>query len=145
MQRTIALSTALVFAMLALLMTMHGNIPATAGESAPNVAGKWEGTWTHRAGSGQISLQLAQEGTKVLGKQQVGGAIPVFGGEQRQQLIIGEEIRDGHLEGSTLIYHVVAENLKGQLNFTLTVSGEAMTGTACGETCATVKLTKSKV
>jgi hypothetical protein len=145
MQRTITLFTAVLFVILALLMAIHENIPATAGESTPNVTGKWEGSWSHRAGSGQITFQLVQEGTKVIGKQSVVGAMPVYGGEGAQQLVIGEEIRDGHLEDSTLIFHVVAENVKGQLNFTLTVSGDAMTGTACGETCATLKLKKAKV
>ena len=35
MRRTMTLSTALVFATLALLLVIHGSIPATAGESAP--------------------------------------------------------------------------------------------------------------
>ena len=143
MQRTIALSAALLSATLMFLIAIAGNIPATAGESMPNVAGKWDGTWTDRAGNGQISFELVQEGTKVEGKQKIGGAIPVY--SDRGQLIIGEEIRDGQLEDSTLIYHVVAENLKGQVNFTLTVSGNTMTGTACGETCAVVKMAKSKL
>ena len=64
MRRTMTLSTALVFATLALLLVIHGSIPATAGESAPNVTGKWEGSWRHRAGSGEITIQLAQEGTQ---------------------------------------------------------------------------------
>jgi hypothetical protein len=145
MHRTIALSTALFVGTLALLVAIDGHLPATAGESMPNVTGKWEGSWNHRAGSGQVTFQLAQEGTKVMGKQSVVGVMPVFGGEGTQQLLIGQEIRDGHLEGSTLMFHVVAENVKGQLNFTLTVSGDAMTGTACGETCATLKLKKAKI
>jgi hypothetical protein len=33
----------------------------------------------HRAGSGQITLHLAQEGTKVIGKQSLSGVIPLFG------------------------------------------------------------------
>jgi hypothetical protein len=130
--------------MLALLIAIHGHLPATAGESMPNVTGKWEGSWNHRIGSGQVTFQLLQEGTKVSGKQSVVGVMPVYGTEAAQQLIIGQEIRDGHLEDSTLIFHVVAENVKGQLNFTLTVSGDAMTGTACGETCAILKLKKAK-
>jgi hypothetical protein len=144
MQRTIALSIALLVGMLALLIAIHGHLPATAGESMPNVTGKWEGSWNHRIGSGQVTFQLLQEGTKVSGKQSVVGVMPVYGTEAAQQLIIGQEIRDGHLEDSTLIFHVVAENVKGQLNFTLTVSGDAMTGTACGETCAILKLKKAK-
>jgi hypothetical protein len=142
MRRTMTLSTALVFTMLALLLVIHGSIPATAGESAPNVTGKWEGSWRHRAGSGQITIQLAQEGTQVRGKQSVVGVMPVLGGEATQQVVLGQEVRDGHLEDSTLIFHVIAENAPRQVNFTLTVSGDAMTGTACGETCATLKLKK---
>jgi hypothetical protein len=144
MQRTIALSAALLVGTLALLIAMHGHLPASAGESMPNVTGKWEGSWSHRIGSGQVTFQLSQEGTKVMGKQSVVGAIPVFGGEGAQPLVIGQDVRDGHLEGSTLMFHVVAENVKGRLNFTLTVSGDAMTGTACGETCAILKLKKAK-
>src|SRR5687767_5800770 len=119
MQRTMTLSTVLVCAALALLSAMHGNI--SAGESTPNVSGKWEGSWNHRAGSGQITIQLAQEGTKITGKQSVVGVMPVFSGEGSRQLIIGEEVRDGQLEDSMLTFHVVAENLEGQLNFTLMV------------------------
>ena len=66
------------------LIAMYGHIPVTAGESTPNVAGKWEGTWSHqRFGSGEVTFQ--------------------------------------------------------------TVSGDTMTGTACGYTCATLKLKKSPV
>ena len=86
MQRTLALSTALLCTTLALLLAMHGNMPATAGQSRPTVTGKWEGSWTHRQGSGQITMQLVQEGTKVTGKQSVVGVMPVFGGQHRQTL-----------------------------------------------------------
>jgi hypothetical protein len=145
MQRTIALSTALVAATLMLLIAMHGNIPAIAGQSAPNVSGKWEGTWRgSRGGTGEITIHLLQEGNKVTGKQNVVQVMPVFG-TQQTQLNIGEEIRDGEIEDSTLTFHVIAENVEGQLNFTLTVSGDSMTGTACGYNCAKLKLTKAKM
>jgi hypothetical protein len=53
-------------------------------------------------------------------------------------------VREGHLEDSTLIFHVVAPDTPaGQVNFTLTVGEETMTGTACGYTCATLKLKKA--
>jgi len=145
MPRIRVVFTALLLATLSILLAMQGNSPATAGESMPNVTGKWEGSWNHRVGSGQITFQLVQEGTKVTGKQSVVGVMPVYSGEGVQQLVIGQEVRDGQLDGSTLMFHVMAENLKGQLNFTLTVSGDAMTGTACGETCATLKLKKAKI
>jgi len=96
-----------------------------------------------RLGSGQIKLRLAQEGTKVSGKQSVVGVIPLYG-TGGQQIMLGEDIREGTLEDSTLIFHVTADNAPGQVNFTLTVSGETMTGTACGYTCATLKLKKSQ-
>jgi hypothetical protein len=57
-----------------------------AGTAAPNVAGKWQGTWTHRAGSGQITLQLAQEGTKVTGTQSLPAVIGVFEGAEPMRL-----------------------------------------------------------
>jgi hypothetical protein len=38
---------------------------------------------------------------------------------------------------------VPAENVQGQLNFTLTVTGDTMTGTMCGYRCANLKLKKS--
>jgi hypothetical protein len=139
-----ALSTALLFATLLLLSALHGTIPAIAGESKPNVTGKWEGTWnTPRGNSGQITLQLAQDGNKVTGKQSVVGVVPVWGTEQRQMLI-GEEVRDGEIDESTLHFYVTAENVQGQLNFTLTVSGDSMTGTVCGYNCAKLKLKKAK-
>jgi hypothetical protein len=120
---------------------MHGNIQA--GESTPNVTGKCEGNWSHRAGSGQITIRLAQEGTQVRGKQSVVGVTPVLSGDGSRQILIGQEVRDGHLEGSTLIFHVIAESIPRQVNFTLRVSGDVMTGTACRDTCTTLKLKKS--
>jgi hypothetical protein len=147
MQRTVALSAVLVSATLMLLIAMHGNLAATAGESMPNVTGKWEGTWNARgrAGSGQITLHLLQEGNKVTGKQNVVDIFPVFGPQATGPLVIGEEIRDGSIEDSTLHFHVTAENVQGQLNFTLTVSGDSMTGTMCGYHCANLKLKKAKM
>ena len=146
MQRTVALSAALLSATLMLLIAMHGNLAATAGESMPNVTGKWEGTWNARgrAGSGQITLHLRQEGNKVTGKQSVVDILPVFG-QRQEPLVVGEDIRDGSIEDSTLHFHVTAENVQGQLNFTLTVSGDSMTGTMCGYNCANLKLKKAKM
>ena len=96
----------------------------------------------HRAGSGQITLQLAQEGTKVTGKQSLPAVMPVFEGQS--QIRLGTEVREGHLEDSMLIFQVAAPDTPGgQVNFTLTVSEQTMTGTACGYTCATLKLKKA--
>ena len=144
MARTIVLYAALALATFALMLGSHNAGSAHAGTAAPNVAGKWEGTWMHRAGSGQITLQLAQEGTKVTGEQSLPAVMPVFGGEGQPQIRLGTEVRDGHLEDSTLIFHVAAPDTPGgQVNFTLTVSEQTMTGTACGYTCATLKLKKA--
>ena len=144
MPRTIVRCAALALATLAFILGGHNAGSARAGTAAPNVAGKWEGTWTHRAGSGQITLQLAQEGTTVTGKQSLPSVMPVFGTEGGGQIRLGTEVRDGHLEDSTLIFHVAAPDTPGgQVNFTLTVSGDTMTGTACGYTCATLKLKKA--
>jgi hypothetical protein len=53
-------------------------------------------------------------------------------------------VREGHLEDSTLIFYVGAPDTPGgRVNFTLTVSEQTMTGTACGYTCATLKLKKA--
>jgi hypothetical protein len=149
MQRTIALSTALVFATLMLLIAIPGNSPATAGESMPNVTGKWEGSWSvgllpgraSGGGSGQITLNLLQEGTKVIGKQNVVDLISLTPG--MQTIPVSEEIRDGEIDDSTLHFHVSAETLDGRINFTLTVSGNSMTGTACATYCAKLKLKKA--
>jgi len=146
MQRTVALSAALLSATLMLLIVIHGNIPATAGESMPNVTGKWEGTYDGRGrfGSGQITLHLLQEGNKVTGKQSVVDLIPVWGTEAAaSDIVVGEEIRDGEIDGSTLHFHVTTEGVKGSLNFTLTVSGDTMTGTICGYNCGKLKLKKA--
>jgi hypothetical protein len=143
MPRTIVLCAAFALAAFALMLDDYNAGSARAGTAAPNVDGKWEGTWTHRAGSGQITLQLAQESTKVTGKQSLPAVMPVFDTEGGRQIRLGTEVRDGHLEDSTLIFHVEAPDTPaGRVNFTLTVSGETMTGTACGYTCATVKLKK---
>ena len=147
MTRNVVMFPALVLGMLALMLTGHGDGPAVAGTATPNVSGTWEGTWSHRAaGSGQVTLRLLQEGTTVTGKQSVAGVTAIFGGQTGRTISLGEEIREGHLEDSTLIFHVLAPDLPGrQVNFTLTVSGESMTGTVCGDQCGTIKLKKSKM
>jgi hypothetical protein len=144
MPRSIMLFTTLVLATVALMLVGAGDRGAIAGTATPDVAGSWEGTWTHRQGSGQITLRLAQEGTKVTGRQSLAGVIPLFGAQKGRQIKLGQEIRDGHLEDSTLIFNVQADVPRRQVNFTLTVSGETMTGTVCGDTCGTVKLQKSR-
>jgi hypothetical protein len=146
MERTIALSTALLSVTLMCLIAIYRTIPASAGASTPNVTGKWEGTYESRGrfGSGQITLHLLQEGNKVTGKQSVVDLIPVWGTEAAaSDIVVGEEIRDGEIMDSTLHFHVTAENVQGQLNFTLTVSGDSMIGTVCGYNCATLKLKKA--
>jgi hypothetical protein len=144
MSRTIVLCAALALTTFALMLGGHNAGSARAGTAAPNVTGKWQGTWMHRAGSGQITLQLAQKGTEVTGEQSLPAVMPVFGGEGQRQITLGTEVRGGHLEDSTLIFHVVAPDTPaGQVNFTLTVGEETMTGTACGYTCATLKLKKA--
>ena len=97
MQPKVLVGTTVLIALLALMVTMNGDGQAIAGTAAPNVAGKWEGSWTHRVGSGQITLQLAQEGTNVTGRQSVTGVLPVFGGEGRT-LKLSPDIREGTLE-----------------------------------------------
>ena len=144
MRRPITLCTVLVRVMVALMVAGHNAGSARAGAAAPNVAGKWEGTWVHRAGSGQITLQLAQQGTTVTGEQSLAAVMPVFGTEGQAQIRLGTEVREGILEDSTLIFYVGAPDTPGgRVNFTLTVSEETMTGTACGYTCATLKLKKA--
>jgi hypothetical protein len=147
MQRQITLFTTLVLAMLALMLPGHSDGTAVAGTATPNVSGTWEGTWSHRAaGSGQVTLRLVQEGTTVNGKQSVAGVTALFGSQIGRTFNLGEEIREGHIDDSTLIFNVTAPDLPGrQVNFTLTVSGETMTGTVCGDQCGTVKLKKSKM
>jgi hypothetical protein len=82
---------------------------------------------------------LAQEGTKVTGTQSLPAVIGVFEGSEPIRL--GTEVREGYLEDSTLIFYVGAPDTPGgRVNFTLTVSEQTMTGTACGYTCATLKL-----
>jgi hypothetical protein len=142
MRHKVLVGTTVFMTLVALMVTRHGDGQAIAGTTAANVAGTWEGTWMHRVGSGPITLELAQEGTTVTGKQSVTSVIPVFGETRASKL--GGEIRDGTLEDSTLIFHVAAPDAPGgQANFTLTVSGETMTGTVCGFICGTVRLKKS--
>jgi len=137
------LFTAFVLAILALILAGHGDGPVMAGTSTPNVSGTWQGTWRHEIGSGQITLQLAQEGTKVMGQQSVVNVMPVFG-TQQQSYSLGQDIQDGTLENSTLILHVSTENAPvDRVNVTLTVSGDTMTGTVCGYTCGKINLKKS--
>jgi hypothetical protein len=144
MQPKVLVGTTVLIALLALMVTMNGDGRAIAGTPAPNVAGNWAGTWVHRVGSGQITLQLSQQGTNVTGRQSVTGVIPVFGGEGQAKLTLSPDIREGTLEDSTLIFNVTSPDAPGgQVNFTLTVSGETMTGTVCGFTCGTLRLKKS--
>ena len=146
MQRLLTRCTALVLVVVVLMVAGRGDGRAGAGTATPNVAGMWEGDWRHPIGSGQITLRLAQEGTKVIGKQSVVGVIPIFGEQRGRQLLLGEEVRDGQIMDSTLMFHVEAPDTPGgQVNFTLTVSEDAMTGTVCGYTCGVVKLKRSKI
>jgi hypothetical protein len=71
----------------------------------------------HRAGSGQITLQLAQEGTTVTGKQSLPAVMPVFGGEGQRPITLGTEVREGHLEDSTVMFHVAAPDTPGPGEF----------------------------
>ena len=143
MPRKSMLFTGLVLAMLALILAGNGGVPAVAGTSTPNVSGTWQGSWRQRQiGSGQITLQLAQEGTKVMGQQSVVNVMPLFSSQQ-QTYTLGQDIQDGTLEDSTLIFHVRTENAPvDRVNFTLTVSGDTMTGTVCGHSCGTLRLKK---
>jgi len=149
MPRHTTLFMILLSATAALILVGAGDRGATAGTTTPDVAGTWQGTWTHRHGSGRVTLQLAQEGTKVTGTQSVVSVTPLFGAQRGRrigrQIKLGREIRDGHLEDAVLIFHVQAPDLVSrQVNFTLSVSGESMTGTVCADTCGTVKLQKSQ-
>jgi hypothetical protein len=147
MPSTTALATALLAATLMIFTAMHGTVPATAGESAPNVTGKWVGSYNFRGGrfgSGEITLQLAQQGNKVTGRQSLVDLQPAWGTEAGASTIpVQPDIRDGEMMDSTVHFHVPAENVQGQLNFTLTVSGDTMTGTMCGYYCANLKLKRS--
>jgi hypothetical protein len=115
MPRKTILFTAFVLAILALILAGDGDGPVIAGTATPNVAGTWEGSWSHRIGSGQITLRLAQEGTKVTGRQSVVGVMPVF--ETEQSYSLGQDIQDGTLENSTLIFHVRTQNAQTSSRF----------------------------
>ena len=144
MPRTILWLTALLLTTVGVMLAVHGHERAIAGTTTPNVAGTWEGTWSHRAGSGRITLRLAQEGTTVTGRQSVVGVVPVFDRHRRQQIRLAEAIREGHLENSTLIFNVeVRDGPERQVNFTLSVSDDSMVGTVCAFTCGTVRLKRS--
>ena len=141
MPRKTILCTAFVSAILALILAGNGEVPAVAGTSTPNVSGTWQGSWRHQIGSGQITLQLAQEGTKVIGQQSVVNVMPLFGSTT---YTLGQDIQDGKLEDSMLTFHVWAQNAPvDRVNVTLTVSGDTMTGTVCGQTCGKMSLKKS--
>jgi hypothetical protein len=145
MPRHNKLFTSLLMAVVALMCVGAGDGRGIAGTPTPDVAGNWEGTWNHRQGSGRITLLLAQDGTTVTGRQSVVGLVPLFGGLRGRQLNFGQEVRDGRIEDSTLIFHVQALELpRRQINFTLTISGETMTGTVCGDTCGIIRLQRSR-
>ena len=144
MPRTILWLTALLLTTVGVMLAVHGHERAIAGTTTPNVAGTWEGTWSHRAGSGRITLRLAQEGTTVTGRQSVVGVVPVFDRHRRQKIRLAEQIREGYIENSTLIFNVeVRDGPERQVNFTLSVSDDSMVGTVCAFTCGTVRLKRS--
>jgi hypothetical protein len=110
MQRTIALATALLSATLMFCIAIHGTVPATAGESTPNVSGKWEGTYDFRwgrFGSGDITIHLDQQGNKVTGRQSLVDLQPAWGTEAAPSTVVVQpDIRDGEILDSTLHFHV---------------------------------------
>jgi hypothetical protein len=90
-----------------------------------------------------MTLQLAQEGTTVTGRQSVDGVVPVFD-RHRRRIRLARQIREGYMEDSTLIFNVeVLDGPERQINFTLNVSDDGMVGTVCGFTCGTVRLKRS--
>jgi hypothetical protein len=145
MRRTLALSTLLLSVTLMCVFAIHGTIPATAGEATPNVTGKWEGSYQGLGAgvSGPITFQLVQEGTKVSGTQSVVTVIPDFG-TQQQQWSVQPNFQNGEMDGSTLHFSVPAGNVEGHVNFTLTVTGDTMTGTACAWRCAKLKMKRAQ-
>ena len=143
MPRTIVLYAALALATFALMLGGHNAGSARAGTAAPNVAGKWEGTWKHPAGQRPDHAAAGPRGHQGHRQAKSPCSDPVVRRSQ-PQIPLGTEVREGHLEDSTLIFYVTAPDTPGgRVNFTLTVSEQTMTGTACGYTCATLKLKKA--
>jgi hypothetical protein len=80
----------------------------------------------------------------VTGRQSVIGVLPVNDPHRRQQIRLAEQIREGTIEDSTLIFNVeVLDGPERQVNFTLSVNEDSMVGMVCTFTCGTVRLTRS--
>jgi hypothetical protein len=103
------------------------NVPteaATRNDTAPNVAGKWQISWTDRNGNPkQATLQIQQDGSKLTGD---------FTSER------GNFPLTGSLQGSQVSLTVKAKRRKA--SFTGTVDGESMKGsTEQGKTWTAVR------
>src|SRR5262245_43109679 len=138
MPRKMLMCTALLLTAVAFTCVDGGDPCAAADTAPPNVAGTWRGSWRQRSDRGRLTLSLAQKRTQVMRRQSLVSVAYVFSRQSirriGQQVRLGRDIRDGHLEDSTLMFHVVAPDLPiGRVNFTLTISGETMTGTMCAD------------
>ena len=80
MTRSAGMSTMLLTAGVVLIAVLHSGDRTSAGTPAPNVAGRWEGSWVHQLASGHITLELTQKGTTVTGKNTVTNMMPVVEG-----------------------------------------------------------------
>jgi hypothetical protein len=106
-------------------------VGAPSAQTPPNVAGKWEGTWTAKEaaqGNGSISMNLTQAGNKVTGDLAMTGTQVQRSG-QVTMLVSGNEV-----------YFVYPTGVTGYL----TVSGDEMKGVLGGVGPADVTLKRKK-
>ena len=84
-----------------------------------DVTGRWRGTWRGAGGSGDIWLDLRQDGAKVTGELRTTGT---------DQTIRRDGPIEGRMSGNSFTFHSVRHTLTGELS----VSGDSMDGTVVG-------------
>ena len=115
------------------LMVAIGGCASASTPAAPpsvNVTGKWAGTWSFRnptMGSGQVSMDLKQDGAKVSGPMTVSGPTSA---------------EPTNFEGTVSGNSIILEAAHG--SGTLTVKGDEMTGMVYGIMPATLSLKRQR-
>ena len=104
----------------------------STGPSTAEVGGSWRFSWSNLSGSGVScnasgDFQLTQSGTTFSGVQYgTGTIICLAGGESLTDLIVGETLAAGQVNGSAVSFRIGSV----QSTHSGTVSGGSMSGTA---------------
>jgi len=102
------------------LVVLGGAICAGApsAQTRPDISGKWQGTWAYKnasLGSGQVTMTLAQTGSKATGNMVVTGA-PVDRSGAVTILLSGNDVYLVYPTGFTGYLKVSGDEMKGELD-----------------------------